>query len=240
MSTYFFFAALPYVAFILFLVGTITRYRATGFKVSSLSSQFLEGKSLFWGSQPFHWGLMFLFFGHLIGFLFPSSVIAFNGDPVRLMIIEITAFGFGLMVLFGLVMLIIRRFSKARIKIVTTKMDYVVYAILITQVVSGLWIAYFSRWGSSWFASTLSPYLKSVFVLDPQIDAIAAMPLHIQIHVVSAFVMIGIIPFTRFVHFLVYPIQYVWRSYQQVIWNWDRKTIRKPNKMVNGVRSKNN
>jgi nitrate reductase gamma subunit len=77
-------------------------------------------------------------------------------------------------------------------------------------------------------------------MLDPQIDAIAAMPLHIQIHVVSAFVMIGIIPFTRFVHFLVYPIQYVWRSYQQVIWNWDRKTIRKPNKIVNGVRSKNN
>lgn len=240
MSNYFLFTALPYAALIIFLVGTIIRYRQTGFQVSSLSSQFLEGKALFWGSQPFHWGLMFLFFGHLIGFLFPSSVIALNGQPVRMMIIEITAFGFGLSVLFGLVMLIIRRFSNERIKMVTSKMDYVVYAILVTQVVSGLWVAYFSRWGSAWFASTLTPYLRSIFVLDPQIDAVAAMPFHVQLHVISAFVMIGIIPFTRFVHFLVYPIQYIWRGYQQVIWNWDRKKIRKSKKMVNGVRSKNN
>ena len=58
------FVALPYVALAIFLVGSIYRYLYKGFKVSSLSSQFLEGRKLFFGSQPFHWGLFFLFFGH--------------------------------------------------------------------------------------------------------------------------------------------------------------------------------
>ena len=41
---YFFFSAYPYVAIMVFLVGSIYRYREKGFKVTSLSAQFLEGK----------------------------------------------------------------------------------------------------------------------------------------------------------------------------------------------------
>jgi len=44
----FFFIGLPYMALIVFLIGSIYRIRAKGFKFSSLSSQFLEGKDLFW------------------------------------------------------------------------------------------------------------------------------------------------------------------------------------------------
>ena len=65
------FMVFPYLAFVIFLIGSVYRYRAKGFQVSSLSSEFLERKKLFWGSQPFHWGLLVLFFGHLIAFLFP-------------------------------------------------------------------------------------------------------------------------------------------------------------------------
>jgi len=43
----FLFVAFPYVATFVFVVGLIYRYRQKGFTVSSLSSQFLEGKSLF-------------------------------------------------------------------------------------------------------------------------------------------------------------------------------------------------
>lgn len=240
MSKYLLFIALPYVSVILMLIGSIYRYRYAGFKFSSLSSQFLEGKKLFWGSQPFHWGMMFLFFGHLIGFMFPESVVAMNGDPMRLVIIEITAFGFAICALFGLLMLIRRRLTTKRIKVVTTKMDMFVLFILLVQIGSGMWVAYFSRWGSAWFASTLTPYLKSIFALNPDMEAVAAMPFAIQLHIVSAFIMIAFIPFTRFVHFLVYPIHYIWRPFQRVIWYWDRKNIRKPDRWVKGVRSKNN
>ena len=116
----FFFIALPYISLIIFLIGTIYNYRVTKFKVSSLSSQFLEGRHLFWGSVPFHWGLIFLFFGHLTAFLIPEAVIAWNSQSVRLIILEVTAFIFGLSMLVGLVNLLLRRWSNPRIRVVTT------------------------------------------------------------------------------------------------------------------------
>ncbi len=240
MSNYFFFIGLPYAAIFVVLTGTIFRYFNFGYKVSSLSSQFLESRELFYGSRPFHWGLIYLFFGHLVALLFPKSVLLWDSVPIRLLILEIAALGFGLSAFFGLVMLIIRRLKHKRLLMVTSKMDIVVYVILSVQIVSGLWVAFFARWGSSWFAATITPYLKSLVLLDPDIAAVSEMPLAVKIHVISAFILIGIIPFTRFVHFLVYPFAYLWRSYQYVIWNWDRKKIRSSGKLVNGVRSKNN
>lgn len=234
------FSALPYLAMGIFLLGSIYRYINRGFQVSSLSSEFLERRKLFWGSQPFHYGLLFLFFGHLMAFLFPRSILAWNGEPVRLLILEYTSFAFGLAVLFGLVLLIKRRLGNKRVLVVTNKMDMLVYAILITQVLSGLGVALFVRWGSSWFASSLAPYMRSIFTFQPDIAAVSAMPWLIQIHVVSAFVLIGIIPFTRFIHFLVAPIDYLWRSYQLVMWNWSRRGIRRSTSYYPGVKSKNN
>ncbi len=235
------FVVLPYAALSVFLIGSIYRYKNKGFGVSSISSQFLEGRKLFWASQPFHWGLFFLFFGHLIAFLFPRAVLAWNGQPVRLLILEITAFSFGLCAFIGVLLLIYRRLTTRRVQIVTSKMDVVVYLILLTQIVSGLLVAYHSRWGSSWFAAFLTPYLRSIFVFDPQMDAIASVnSLSLKVHVVSAFALIGIIPFTRFMHFLVYPLDYTWRSYQQVIWNWNRKHIRTSRAHSEGYKSKNN
>lgn len=241
MTNFLLFVVLPYAALAVFLIGSIYRYINKGFSVSSISSQFLEGRKLFWASQHFHWGLFFLFFGHLIAFLFPRAVIAWNGQPVRLLILEITAFSFGICAFIGILLLVYRRLTTRRVQIVTSKMDVVVYIILLTQIISGLLVAYHNRWGSSWFAAFLTPYLRSIFVFDPQMDAIASVnSLSLKVHVVSAFALIGIIPFTRFMHFLVYPLDYTWRSYQQVIWNWNRKHIRTSRAHSEGYKSKNN
>ncbi|MCB0481002.1 MAG: respiratory nitrate reductase subunit gamma [Flavobacteriales bacterium] len=234
-----FFAAFPYVAFAIFIIGSIYRYRNTGFKVSSLSSQFLEGKKLFWGSQPFHWGLLVIFFGHLIAFLFPKSLIAWNGEPIRLLILEISSFVFALSALYGLCILIYRRLSTKRIIMVTNKMDMMVYVVLLTQITSGMGIALFARWGSTWFASSMTPYLRSVFAFNPDIAAVTAMPWFVQIHIISAFFIIAIIPFTRFMHFLVAPIDYIWRNYQLVLWNYNRKIIRNSTRHTFGKEIKN-
>ncbi len=220
------FTVFPYLAIAIFLVGSIYRYRARGFQVSSLSSEFLERKKLFWGSQPFHWGLLVLFFGHLIALLFPRAVLAWNGEPLRLVILEITGFIFGLSALVGLILLIKRRLSNSQILVVSNKMDMLVYTTLTVQILSGLGIAYFERWGSSWFAAVLTPYLRSLFAFNPDITSVSAMPWVVQIHIFSAFFIIAVIPFTRFMHFLVAPIDYTWRGYQLVIWNWSKKSIR--------------
>lgn len=80
----FLFVALPYVAIVVFCVGSIHRYRATGFKYSSLSSQFLEGRGIYIFAVLFHWGILIVFLGHLIGFLIPDAILAWYSSPVRL------------------------------------------------------------------------------------------------------------------------------------------------------------
>jgi len=240
MSNYFFFIGLPYAAMVIMLAGTIFRYKYFGFTVSSLSSQFLEGRDLFYGSRPFHWGIIFLFFGHLVAFLFPKSVVIFTSIPLRLFILEVVALGFGLLALFGLAMLVLRRVWHKRLVAVTSKMDVFVYIMLLTQVISGLWVAYFARWGSAWFPAVLTPYLKSLILFNPDITSVSTLPLSVKIHIISAFIFIGMIPFTRLMHLLVYPFTYFFRNHQYVIWNWNRRKIRSSRKLVNGVRSKNN
>jgi nitrate reductase gamma subunit len=219
MNGIFFFVLLPYLAIISLIIGSIYRYRFHGFQISSLSSQLLENKLLFFGNRPFHWGIILLFFGHLIAFLIPSAVLAWNEKPVRLYILEISAFSFGVLSLIGLVILIIRRIQVKRIHIVTTRMDIFVYVILSVMVITGLYTAFFLRWGSSWFAQVLTPYLRSIFTFNPDTTAVTALPFIARVHVISAFVLIGMIPYTRFIHFLVYPFSYLWREYQLVVWN---------------------
>ena len=236
----FFFIALPYIAVIVFLVGTIYRYRSTSFRYSSLSSQFLEGKKLFWGSIPFHIGILVVFFGHLTAFMFPRETLLWNSEPVRLIILEVSAFIFGLSVLFGLIALFVRRITNDRLRVVTSKMDIFIELFLIVEVILGCWIALGYRWGSSWFAADLSPYLWSILKLSPQIDAVSAMPVVIKIHIIIAFLIVLIFPFTRLVHFLVVPLHYITRPYQIVMWNWDRKAIRDPNTPWSPTPPKNN
>ena len=224
----FLFVAFPYVAVVVFVVGVAYRHRQKGFTVSSLSSQFLEGKSLFWGSIPFHLGILVVFFGHLIAFLLPQATLAWNSIPVRLIVLEVTAFVFGVTMLIGLLALMVRRITNPRVRAVTTSMDIVIEALLLAQVVLGCWIALGFRWGSSWFAADLSPYLWSLVTFSPQTDAVFALPWVIRLHIVGAFAILFMVPFTRLVHFIVAPLDYVVRPYQQVMWNWDRKAVRDP------------
>ncbi|MBL7755113.1 MAG: respiratory nitrate reductase subunit gamma [Chitinophagaceae bacterium] len=235
------FLVLPYATLLIFLVGTIYRYLYKGFQVSSLSSQFLEGRKLFFASQPFHWGIMFLFFGHLIAFLFPSSLLIWNGHPARLLVMECASFAFGLMALWGLCAFVYRRIANPRIRVVTSKMDIVVYLILFSQIISGLMVAYYNRWGMNWFASFLTPYLRSIILFQPEIEGISTInSFWVKMHLVSAFTLIALIPFTRFMHFMVYPLDYLWRSYQQVVWNIDYKNYRQSKNHSMGHNSRNN
>lgn len=223
---HFFFVVFPYIVIVVFLVATIYRYRSSSFGFSSLSSQFLEGKQGFWGSVPFHWAILMLFLGHLFMFLFPQGVLLWNSNPVRLIAHEVVAFTFGMVAFVGLLVLLVRRLSNARLRVVTSPMDLVIELLLLAQIFLGCWIALGYRWGSSWFAADLSPYLWSIFKLDPQVNAVNAMPLVIKLHIIGAFVLFLLIPFSRLVHFLVAPFHYIWRPYQVVIWYWDRKRIR--------------
>ncbi len=133
MNDYLLFAVAPYVAVTLLLSVSIWRYFFQKYKFSSLSSQFLESNDLFLGSVPWHYGILILFAGHLIGFLFPRHVLLWNSLPVRLVILEVTALIFGLLCLVGLIQLIKRRLTHPRIQAVTSWLDMVVLVFLLIQ-----------------------------------------------------------------------------------------------------------
>lgn len=213
------FGALPYLAAALTLVVSIQRYRRDGFTVTSLSSEFLESRWLFWGTVPFHLGVLVLFLGHLIGFLIPREVMAWNSAPLRLLVLETTGLSAGLLTLAGLVILVVRRMRDDRLRAVTSSVDVLVYLILLFQVGTGLYIALYLRWGSAWYTQVLVPYLRSIFVLQPDIRSIADLPLAVRLHVLGAFVLFSTFSATRLVHMLVAPVPYLWRSVQIVIWN---------------------
>ena len=216
------FGALPYVAMVLFLGVSIRRYRLDPFSFSSLSSQFLESRRLFWGSVPFHVGILVLFFGHLLGFLLPRELTAWNRAPVRLFVFEASGLIAGLLTLVGLVGLILRRASAARLRVNTSPTDLLVYALLLFQIITGLWVTLGLRWGSAWYTQAVVPYLRSIFLFQPEIQRMVDLPLLARLHVIGAFVLFAAFSFTRLVHVLVAPVPYLWRPLQVVIWNRKR------------------
>ncbi len=214
----------PYAALVLAIVVSILRFVWKPFSYSSLSSQFLENKQLFWGSGLWHWGIVWVLTGHLVAFLVPSQILAWNSAPFRLYLLEFTGLTAALLALVGIVALMVRRHTSSRVKVVTTAMDWVLLCLLLLQVTTGIDTALRYRWGSSWYASNAAPYLWSLLSLSPRPELIMPLPWLPKIHILSGFTVILLIPFTRLVHFLVVPIFYYWRKPQVVIWN--RKGLR--------------
>ena len=138
--------------------------------------------------------------------------------PIRLYILEVTALVFGLMTVIGLVASMARRATEPKIRGVTTVSDWILYGMLSVQVASGVYVAVFHPWGSSWFASSVTPYLWSLLKLNPDVSVIAVMPWGVKLHIINAYLMIGFFPFTRLVHVLVAPNPYLWRKPQVVRW----------------------
>ncbi|MCP4898559.1 MAG: respiratory nitrate reductase subunit gamma [bacterium] len=215
----FLFVGLPYLSMAIFLVVSIQRYRAESFTFSSLSSQFLENRSHFWSLVPFHYGLLTVLAGHVVAFLIPRAVLAWNGKPLRLYVLEVCALICGLLALVGLVTAMVRRRRERLVRRVTSKADWILFWLLLFQVGSGVYVAVFAGWGSSWFASAVTPYLWSVVTLRPDTAFIIGMPLVVKLHIISAYLLIAYFPFTRLVHVLVIPNMYLWRKAQVVRWH---------------------
>jgi nitrate reductase gamma subunit len=213
-----FFMVCPYLAMFIFFIGTIMRYRKAPFTYSSFSTQFLENKRHFWGLVPFHYGIVIVLLGHIVAFLIPGQILAWNSRPLRLYVLEASALAFGLLALVGLSGAILRRLSFPKVRAVTTRMDWIVFILLFMQVSSGVYTAVFHPWGSSWFAAALAPYLWSLIKLNPDLAFVTAMPLAVKFHIVMAYALVGLTPFTRLVHVLVAPNPYFWRKNQVVRW----------------------
>jgi len=214
-----FFVIWPYISLTLFLGVTFYRSVVQPFSISSLSSQLLENKKLYWGSISFHYGIVLVLIGHLIALAIPKSIVLWNSVPLRLYLLEITGLALGLWALAGLLILIYRRLVDRRVKVVTTWMDWVVLVTLLVSVITGVLTATLYRFGSYWFTSIFTPYLRSLVILQPRLDLVSPLPWIIKLHVINNFLLAAIFPFSRLVHIFTYPIAYLIRPWQIVLWN---------------------
>jgi len=215
----FLYAVIPYLAVGIAVVGGIARYRFDRFSYSSQSSQFLESRALFFGSVAWHYGILLVLGAHVVALVFWDQWATVVSEPTRLYSLEVAGLALSLLAFFGLALLIGRRLTSARVRAVTTRMDWVLLTFLIVQVGLGIWVALGYRWGSDWYVHTVVPWLISLFKLNPKTEYVAVLPAVVKAHAVVGFGLVALFPFTRLVHVVTVPLTYLYRPYQVFVWN---------------------
>jgi nitrate reductase gamma subunit len=196
------FALWPYIAVAILVVGTLLRYLLASQQPSLLAAEIADAKDAFRG-RLFWLSIFVLVAGHVAGVLFPRAVLSWNSSIVGLYLLEGLAFAVGLTAVVGSASLIWRHLGRSSRSRVTDFFDTVFLAIVFTILVSGVLIAVFYRWGSSWGAMTLAPYVTSLVSSQPAVQLATQMPALVQLHVLATFAAIAVVPLTRLSTFLV-------------------------------------
>ena len=213
-----FWDVVPYVTLAIVAIGTWWRYRYDKFGWTTRSSQLYESRLLRIGSPMFHFGILVVVAGHVIGLLIPESWTRAVGMSEHTYHVQAVALGTiaGVMTLVGIALLIFRRRITGPVFMATTANDKVMYLMLVAALVAGL---YATALGSGVFGEpynyreSVSVWFRSSWVLQPRGDLMAEAPLYYQVHVLIGLLLFALWPFTRLVHAFSAPIGYLFRPY---------------------------
>lgn len=222
MDSSVFWVAGPYTVTLVFIVGMVWRYRYDRYGWTSRSSQMYESRLLRIASPMFHTGILLALLGHLGGLVVPSEVTRALGIPDAAYHAVAVALGSlaGVLVIVGLVALVYRRRTNARVFLVTTRMDKFMYAVLGLVALLGVWntiaVQLFGIGGHPGgydYRETVSVWFRSIAWFRPRPELMVHAPLSFQLHVVAAMLLIAITPVTRLVHVFSVPVGYLSRPY---------------------------
>lgn len=207
----------PYVAAASFIIGHLLRYRYDQYGWTSRSSQLYENKLLKWGSPLFHYGMLAVIAGHVVGLLIPREWLEFFGITEHLYHLGATWLGTlaALVTIAGMVILLTRRGAIRRVARVTTPMDVVMYLFLAASIIFGtIAVVQFQVLGAGYdYRGSVSPWTRSLILFQPDVSLISGVPFVFQLHVLASTALFLIWPFTRLVHVLSVPIGYLFRPY---------------------------
>ena len=215
----FLFGVLPYLSALLLIGGLWYRYRFDQFGWTSRSSQMYEGTILKVASPVFHFALLGILAGHIIGLFIPKAWTDAIGITQRVYHLFAVGIGglAGVLCIGALVVLIWRRRTNARVFAATTANDKMMYVILGATLVFGMVATLFGGQDSAGhevnYRETVSVWFRSLFIFQPDIDAMAAATTPFKVHVIVALVLFAILPLTRLVHAFAVPLQYLFRPY---------------------------
>lgn len=217
----FLFGVYPYICLTVFLLGSLIRFDRDQYTWKSDSSQLLRTGLLRWGSNLFHVGILFLFFGHLVGLLAPHAFYAhFLEASVKQKIAIYSGGLFGVLCFIGLSMLIYRRMFDERIRYTSHKTDLAILLILWVQLVIGLITLPFS-WAHSdgSVMLILADWAQRILTLRTvNAEVLAGLPWPYLFHIVFGMTIFLLFPFSRLVHVWsgFASVGYLFRPYQVV------------------------
>jgi len=217
----FLFEVYPYVCFTVFLAGSLIRFDQNQYSWKSDSSQMLRQGTLRWGSNLFHAGILFLFFGHLFGLFTPHSVYGtFMSAGTKQMMAVIAGGVAGAICFVGLSLLLHRRLFDARIRHTSHPTDIAVLVVLWVQLTVGLiTLPYSWQHADGSVMLILADWAQRIVTLRP-VDsaALATLPWPYLFHVVFGMTIFLLFPFSRLVHIWsgFAAIGYLFRPYQVV------------------------
>ncbi|MGV8805035.1 MAG: respiratory nitrate reductase subunit gamma [Polaromonas sp.] len=217
----FLFGVYPYICLTVFLLGSLLRFDRDQYTWKSDSSQLLRTGLLRWGSNLFHVGILFLFFGHLVGLLAPHAFYAhFLEASVKQKIAIYSGGLFGVICFIGLSMLIYRRMFDERIRYTSHKTDLAILIILWVQLVVGLITLPFS-WAHSdgSVMLILADWAQRILTLRTvNAEVLAGLPWPYLFHIVFGMTIFLLFPFSRLVHVWsgFASVGYLFRPYQVV------------------------
>jgi len=208
---------IPYLSIVVFVGGLVWRHRYDKFGWTTRSSQLYESAVLRWGSPLFHFGVLLVLVGHVGGLLVPRSWTEAVGVTEHTYHLTAVFLGTvaGLCTLIGMAILIARRRLVGPVFTSTTRNDKAMYVVLGGVIVLGLWATVRANVvGHGYdYRETVSPWFRSLFILQPDPSIMAGVPSSFQIHVLAAFVLFAFWPFTRLVHAFSAPVGYLTRPY---------------------------
>ena len=215
ITDYLFWVALPYAVLAIFVLGHIYRYITDPMSWTSKSSELLEKKLLRFGSMPFHYGIILVLAGHVIGLLIPKAVHEAFGlsDYVYHIIAVIGGLFAGFLTLLGLIVLTYRRFAIKRVLANSSAGDIVVLVLLLLVVLAGLTATLSNIDGSFDYRENIAPWLRGILTLRPDPTLMVDVPIIFKLHIFLVMLLFAVWPFTRLVHVLSFPVVYLWRSY---------------------------
>jgi nitrate reductase gamma subunit len=217
----FLFQVYPYVCFVVFIVGSLIRFDQAQYSWKSDSSQMLRSGLLRWGSNLFHVGILFLFFGHLVGLFTPHAVYGIFISAAQKQMLAVTAGGIaGTICFVGLTLLLIRRLGDPRIRYTSHFADIAVLVVLWVQLVVGLvTLPYSWQHADGSVMLILADWAQRIVTLRPvDASALAPLPWPFLFHIVLGMTIFLLFPFSRLVHIWsgFASIGYVFRPYQVV------------------------
>jgi nitrate reductase gamma subunit len=208
---------IPYACVLTLILGTIWRYRYDRFGWTTRSSQLYETSVLRWGSPLFHFGILLVLIGHLVGLLIPESWTNAIGVSEQAYHLSAASLGTvaGICTLAGMAILITRRRLAGPVFTATTRNDKAMYVFLAVTIVLGLLATAVANVAGSGYdyRQTVGPWFRSLFVLQPRTDLMSGVPVGFQAHVLAAFILFAFWPFTRLVHAFSAPVGYLTRPY---------------------------